>query len=514
MPMLLATALLSLTNWGCTAVNEEGFFPTDQGRLYITDLPVSAVSAASGATETVEVISNVVWTATVDQTWVTVAKSGDDSGTPAQRIEGKGRQELTLTFQANTTANERKVTLTITPDDDAADVKTVTTVITQNSPNFAVTPLDITGVEPNEPKNQTIIIVANNEWSIESRSNWIHATPNSGIASEGEEINVELSFDNNYTNAERTGEVVIRCGDQAATVSVRQLKGAFTVSKDTFAFGADGGSETIDISCISDWTSGIQDCDWLSVSPSMGNGNTSGVTITAAPNTSSEPRSGTITFTSLETTIPVTITQTSGVLKLWEQLLTIGPASQEIVIPLECPGEWRVSAVAGNEWSELLTPNGIGNGQIRIAVEENSNTEVDRVAEFNVTFGSQSGIIRITQYRAEPPLISYTDVVGIEKYTVGISATVESKVRILESGFYYAEGDDLDPANALFRRTIPCRIDDEGKMETTIEGLESAITYVIRAYVKTETGTFYGDVSRFTTAGLIPDEEHPLPTTK
>lgn len=675
---------------GCTAVSEEGFLPSDQGRLYINDLPASSVSAAAGASETVNVVSNVAWTATVDQTWVSIAIAGED--TPAsQSVQSYGKQQLILTFDANTLANERTATLTITPADNAPNVAVQTAKITQDSPNFAVSPLQISGVRAYSPSMETIQITANNTWDLLISDEWIHPSQTGGTATEGEVITVDLTFDNNPYNSAREGEVTIKCGQQSKIVKIKQEVGSFTVSLDAldfsstggsktinvssettwetnkkdgswfeidpekgstggtvtitaqpnpnnaervgeitfksgdltipvkvkqlaaglsvdndfYEFTSAGGSETIEITCETGWEATKQNGSWFEISANKGSGNAR-VTLQVKPNMSSQPRHGEIIFTSGNIAVPVTVRQAEAKLSVsntalqfssvagsqtidlftetewtvsildndWitispthgtdnsanitisvkantlstqrrgivnfqtgdviEQVTVVQDAASltlsqyafnlnagrhnELTVGITCPGAWEVT---GNdaEWCQILTnKNGTGNGEVRFGVKE--NLEGSRSTKFYVRFGEVTQAVTINQQQVSEPVISFTDVTGDGKYSVEVSASVSTPLNVLESGFVYVEGEDLDPKDALLKRTVQCPIDG-GNMRIAINNLESAVTYVVRAYVKTAwhnsegSQIFYGDASRFTTAGLLPnDQEHPVPDTK
>jgi hypothetical protein len=504
---ILSLLLLSATV-SCSAISEEGFFPSDDGKLYIDEISPSSVSAAAGTTERVTVYSNVAWTATVDQTWVTLSDPASESA-GSNRISGKGRQEILLTFQANTTASERAVTLTVTPDGEAEGVSSVSTVLTQKEPSFSVYPQEITDLAAYQPEQQTINITAINSWTLETESNWIHADLTSGEATDGNAVVVTLTFDSNFGAGPREGQVVVTSGDITQTVTVNQLNGQNTLSNDTLAFEAEGGSQSTDINCVGDWTCTITGYDWLTATPTSGTSGKTTITVTAKPNDTSSDREAIVNLSTNNQTIPLKVTQKAGTIILSQQSVSVDAGEHEIAIGVTCPGAWTVSTEGTANWCTVQSNAGTSdNKQLMLKIAE--NTGEARTTSFSVTFGSITQTVTVSQQRPARPEVGPINVISVGKQSVEAEATVTSSLDILESGFVYVAGLS-DPETDPLRRKVPCEVID-GWMRGTITGLDEMETYVIKAYIRTATYEIYGDPAKFNTNGLIPeDNDHPTP---
>ncbi|HLN73586.1 MAG TPA: BACON domain-containing carbohydrate-binding protein, partial [Prolixibacteraceae bacterium] len=87
-----------------------------------------SIGTTANSTQTFEITSNVNWTATSNQSWLTVSNAG-----------GNGIAVITLTAQANTITSNRSATVTITGEGLAAKTITVTQ---QGAPALLTLPID------------------------------------------------------------------------------------------------------------------------------------------------------------------------------------------------------------------------------------------------------------------------------------------------------------------------------------------------------------------------------------
>lgn len=507
-PFLAMIALLSTLLVGCTAVSEDGFFPSNQGTLHLKIDPVSAVSAAAGATLSIYVDSNVAWTASLSEAWAKFA--GSDHSEATQTLSGRGKQNFVLIFEANSTLESRSLTLTVTPSGNYSDILAHSVTITQGPPNFSVSPAEITGLSAYEPAKQTITIHANNDWTIDYCPDWVHLSQEEGKIEDGEDFKLEVTFDVNATGSERTGELRVKCGTQIATVLFTQLKGNFTLSKTSFSFSEEGGSQTVDVGAVGKWSSNIsENNNWIEVNPSNGEDSTDGVVINVSPNVTSTSREGIITFTNGDSSIPVTIIQNPGLLVIDNLVYTVGREAQELEIPLSCPGSWTTKMTDDINWCQNLTPQGNGNGIIQLYIGENTGEE--RQCRVLVEFGEQSKQILVIQTSAVTPTVFVPTITEYGRNYVKLKASVETSLSITESGFICVAGDDFSDTSKW--TIIACSV-SAGIMETTISGLDSGTNYSVKGFVRTQNFEVFGPEISFTTVGQTPGEsDHPLPDT-
>lgn len=417
-PLMAMFALLAALFVGCTAVSEDGFFPSNQGTLHLKIDPVSTVSAAAGATLSINIDSNVTWTATVDAAW---AKFTTNEGSESsQSFTGRGKQTVVLTFEANSNQETRSLVLTVTPSATYSGVATQTVTITQEAPNF-------------------------------------------------------------------------------------------TLSTQSIEFSGAGETKTIDITVNGSWSSKVGNYSWIEINPSTGESSMNGIKIIVQPNPTTASREGLISFIYGLTAIDVRIVQGSGILDFDKTVYMFGREQASIQVPVNCTGNWSATLSETNNWCQLRTSEGSGNGNIELLVQENSG--VKRECEVIVSFGDITKSILIIQYSAPTPTVEETTINEIGKYSVSVESSVNSELSILERGFIYVLGAEENFYNAALCDTVKCSVAN-GTMEATIDNLESGTKYSVKGYVKTEYFNISGIAKTFTTKGDIPGaNDHPLPDT-
>lgn len=100
------------------------------------------------------------------------------------------------------------------------------------------------------------------------------------------------------------GETYLQPNDSSKTTYVSSLD----VSPSSKSFKASGGTQSFTVDAEADWTASTED-SWITLSSSSGTSGTSTVTVTVPSYSGSQKRQGTITFTSGDETVDVTIKQ-------------------------------------------------------------------------------------------------------------------------------------------------------------------------------------------------------------
>ena len=133
-----------------------------------------------------------------------------------------------------------------------------------------------------------ITVTSNTDWTVAESLDWASVSPASGSG----DSTVTVTVDANTTTSPRSGTITI--GEQAHSLS--QDGAAAFVAIDPISKTAVSGGESYDITVTSntDWTV-VESLDWASVSPASGSGDST-VTVTVDANTTTSPRSGTITI--------------------------------------------------------------------------------------------------------------------------------------------------------------------------------------------------------------------------
>jgi hypothetical protein len=263
-------------------------------------LSVSANTASvlktTNSTASVTVTSNSTWTATSDQTWLTVTPGGTSNGT------------LTVTTTAdNPFITTRSATITIKAT-GAAD-KTVIVTQAVGDATFSIS-ANTASIAKAANSTASITIISNSPWSATSNQTWLTVTPGgNGYGS--------LTFTTTSANPSITTQIAIVTikvtGASDKTVTVTQAVGDATLSVNATATITKTVNSYVNIIVTSNstWTA-TSNQSWLTVnSGATGNGNLS--CIAASTNTTIFARIATVTLKATGITDQtVTITQEAG----------------------------------------------------------------------------------------------------------------------------------------------------------------------------------------------------------
>jgi hypothetical protein len=238
--------------------------------------PLNQNVISSSGTTSFNVVSNVVWTSSSNQTWCTVTPSGTGKGT------------ITATYQLNTGAGSRTATITVSGSGVSDQVVTVTQLGT--GPSMIVTPLN---QNVTSSSGTTSFDVASNvEWTSSSDQTWCTVTP-SGT---GNGTITATYQENTGTNA-RTATITVKGSgviNQVVTVTQSVAPPSLIVTPLNQNVTSSSGTTSFNVASNAAWTSS-SDQAWCSVT-SSGTGNGT-ITATYQANTGASSRVATITIT-------------------------------------------------------------------------------------------------------------------------------------------------------------------------------------------------------------------------
>jgi hypothetical protein len=173
---------------------------SDTPTLSVNPENVSATTAAGSYT--VNITSNVSWTATSSETWCSITPaSGDGNGT------------LTIIVAANTAIETRTATVTVKA---GALTKTVTVTQLGATPVLSVNTTEIN--VPASATDSTIYITSNLAWTATSNETWCLITPTSGNGSG----TLTITVAENTAIETRTATITITAGTLTGNVTVTQ----------------------------------------------------------------------------------------------------------------------------------------------------------------------------------------------------------------------------------------------------------------------------------------------------
>ena len=254
-------------------------------RLECDALTSYTVASTDAAAVTFNVSSNTPWTITRSSgaDWCTVS--------PSSSAQSSLISDVVVSFEDNTSAEDRAVTLTV-KGENVNKVYTVT--ITQaRFGSLFVTPVASDYAAAGGPLNFTIL--TNVDWSVRSDASWLHFNRESGSPDpEGRAITIVATADPSEV-LERTATVTVVAGDDEESFEVTQ-KAVFSVSAFEDAFLAAGSSQGLVVRTDLPWTV-TADKTWISFDKESGTGTGASETITAtAAANEGAARTANITF--------------------------------------------------------------------------------------------------------------------------------------------------------------------------------------------------------------------------
>ncbi len=390
--------------------------------LSVSPATVSLDAAANSVSNnSVAVTSNVSWTLTDDQPWLTV--------TPAS-----GSNNGTLSFTA-TTANTASAPRTATVTVRATGLPNQTITVTQAG-TAVVNSLTVSATTLNPTPNQggmQFTVSSNVSWTVSDDQSWLTVTPASG-SNNG---TITLSYTAN-TGATRTGIITVTGGGITRTVTVNQAgtNATLSVSPTSITLGSAANSnDTFTITSNVAWTA-TDNQSWLTMNQVSGTGDTTiGIRATSA-NTSATSRTATITVIASGVT-PQTITVTQAGTAPITPSLSVSPTSLSVLsssgssdVTINSNVSWTAAAsqatVTTPAWLTVSPLNGSNNGTI--SVSRTANTSVTpRTGTITISGGGIVETINVTQSGV---LIAPSLAVSSDTVTVSAGTTGNSSIRI------------------------------------------------------------------------------------
>ena len=175
------------------------------GYLRSVDLSVSPASlsfTANGGTKTINITSSSSWTASSDQSWLTVSPAA-----------GSNDAEVTVKAEANTSTSPRTAKITVT-DGETSQVIDVTQAGENVSLSVSKSSLSFTEAGGSE----SVTITSNTSWTVTSSQSWLTVSPTYGTGTKS----VTIKADANTNTSSRTATVTVIYDSFTRTINVTQ----------------------------------------------------------------------------------------------------------------------------------------------------------------------------------------------------------------------------------------------------------------------------------------------------
>jgi hypothetical protein len=253
-----------------------------------------AIAALANSTKTFDITSNVDWTITSNQPWLTVSKQS-----------GTGNANITLTAQENKSSSPRTTTVKVTGMGVGDQVLVVTQAKADDSLIVAPTSI-VLAATANSSGNITITTAA--AWTLTVDSTWLSASAMSGTGNATITLTAQANTDFNQRSAKvsvaavgaSTKEVVVTQEPALIVLDVSHLV--------THVGAAANSTNFFDIECNTGWSiTGSK--SWVSFNKISGVGNGS-VTVTATEaNPDTVERAAAFTVNTSGKTITISVVQ-------------------------------------------------------------------------------------------------------------------------------------------------------------------------------------------------------------
>lgn len=328
---------------------------------------VQAASVITGSTDildfdnlasayTVVIDAEVEWNAITSESWIQITPS-----------EGKaGVSEVLIEAAPNTSVSRRSGYVNF----NSSGATKWTVEVRQKGLYFE--PLLSTMNFSAGGESLELNVSSNTAWQVESCPNWVSVSPVEGVG----DGKVTVTAAENESIYRRYGEIVFyQPGlDMTQSVSLSQEGVTFSADHETFEYGAQGGSLSLNITANGSWTTEVSD-DWIVVDPAAGKGNAV-VRISVGENNTAESRSGTVIFRYAEFTHVVTINQLGKYITISNENFEFTSRGGVHLLEISTNDSWSARIEGDPDWLTLSSTSGTGDAVINITASDNPSVNL------------------------------------------------------------------------------------------------------------------------------------------
>jgi hypothetical protein len=370
--------------------------------------------------QSVEITSNVAWTASSNAAWLTIDKA-----------TGSGSATLVCSAAENTIASSRTAKITLS----ATGLTSQIINVTQSSAAAQLTPTPSATTFLSSGGKQAINVVSNCTWTVSSSHTWLKPSVSSGNGN----VTLACTADNNPTTVIRSATLTFSAAGVANQI-ITYTQGAASpiveILPATLGFVASGGSASVTVISNTSWNISSNQT-WLSLNKSAGTGGSTFV-CTAAANMWTSARTATVTISATGVTAQTITIEQDGVgltLSVSDTSLTFAVAGENKSVNITSNTSWTASDDA--DWLTLSAASGTNNGQLTITAEANSS-QSSRTSTVTISAnGVSNRIITVTQDGTEITL-------SVSENSLSFTASGESKEVSITSNASWTVSSDAD----------------------------------------------------------------------
>jgi PKD repeat protein len=206
--LLTSTRTATVTVSG-TGVTAKIITVTQEGAISVLNVSSNSlkIGASASSTQTFDITSNVNWSTSCNQSWLTINTSN-----------GTGNSPITLTATANPSTSTR--TATITVSGTGVITKTIT-VIQDGIPLALNVSSNSLTIAATANSTKTFDVTSNTPWTLAANQSWLSITVNNSNGTE--KVTVTLSAEANPTTVTRSATITVSgTGVQSQIITVTQ----------------------------------------------------------------------------------------------------------------------------------------------------------------------------------------------------------------------------------------------------------------------------------------------------
>lgn len=344
--------------------NSEDHWEVRGFELKVTQLMANITTSAEElkfgkdkSTTKIKIKSDLPWTASTAQTWISLDK-----------VEGQvGESELSISVTDNISATSRMGSIYFHMGEQEVRIPVI-----QNGCQFIVVDgiTDGTMKVSDAVSSGTITIETDfPQWKIASAPEWITFTPSEGGAGRH---TLTYSVSDNPNTTSRTGNVKFEAEGIRldCTISVEQAGKSFGDFTNVIQFENTASTSSINIPTNGTWSAST-DADWITLSPTTGMGNQP-LSISVSDNTSDDERLGVVKVTVGQTTKLFTVIQ-KGLYFTIDQT-TLNPFASKggtIALNISTNQSWTAEVEGHSDWLTLSATSGTGSAVLKITASDN-----------------------------------------------------------------------------------------------------------------------------------------------
>lgn len=316
----------------------------------------------TGASQTIEIQSEVSWTAT-STSWISVSPQSGEAG----------KTQVTISVPENASVLGRDGSVYFT----VADNNRVEVPVVQQGVTLNVSPEDITF--SSFLGSQSVDVESNDKWTVTAKPDWISLDKTSGSGN----ATLQATTTENNTTIERGGEIIIATDNGVAfkTIQVRQEAKNVEYADAVLEFNYNESSQSISFVTDGHWSL-TKDADWFSTDRTSGSGSAT-LTITVEGNNTLDIRDGQISLLIADQSYTISIHQECKYLTLSSSAFTFEAPASSVNLSISSNTDWICKIREGSEWITITPTGGTNNADITINVAEN-NTVNNRSGKIEI----------------------------------------------------------------------------------------------------------------------------------